>query len=143
MRDGTLPTSLMASLEYLGYRATAPRKAIADLLEQKHDGFTVEAISEELPSVSRATVYRNIKLFVDAGVVCKLTLMNGSHVYSVARLGHHHHYVCVECGAVKEFRAAAVERMVRSIATDLPGQVVGHRVELYVSCDSCPVGDAG
>ncbi len=143
MRDGTLPTSLMASLEYRGYRATAPRKAIADLLEQKHDGFTVEAISEELPSVSRATVYRNIKLFVDAGVVCKLTLMNGSHVYSVARLGHHHHYVCVECGAVKEFRAAAVERMVRSIATDLPGQVVGHRVELYVSCDRCPVGDAG
>ena len=42
---------LMAVLENRGYRATAPRKAVAELLEQKHDGFTVEALSEELPSV--------------------------------------------------------------------------------------------
>lgn len=136
--------SLMASLEYLGYRATAPRKAIADLLERKHEGFTVEALSQELPTVSRATVFRNIKLLLDAGVICRLTLMDGSRVYSVSRFGqHHHHYVCVDCGAVREFRAAVVERMMRSIAADIPGKVVEHRIELFVSCDSCPPGEAG
>ena len=50
----------------LGYRATAPRKAIARLLEQKHDAFTVEALSQELPSVGRATVFRTIKLLLEA-----------------------------------------------------------------------------
>ena len=140
----TPPPSLMASLEYLGYRATAPRKAIASLLERKQEGFTVEALNEELPSVSRATVYRNIKLLVDVGVVCKLTTMDGSHVYSVSQTGrHHHHYVCVECGKVEEFRAAAVERLVRAIASEIPGKVVNHRIELYVSCDRCPREKAG
>ncbi|MDE2861655.1 MAG: Fur family transcriptional regulator [Chloroflexota bacterium] len=139
-----VPTSLMASLQSLGYKATAPRKAIADLLEQKHQGFTAEALSEELPSVSRATVYRNIKLFIEAGVVCRLTLMDGSHVYSVSRTDHHHHhYVCMDCGKVEEFRASAVEQFVRSIAAELPGQVVDHRIELYVACDRCPAEQAG
>ena len=131
--------NLMALLEDLGVRVTLPRKAIADLLEHKHGCFTIEALSEELPSVGRATVYRTVKLLLDARVVCKLAMMDGSHVYNVSRAGHHHHhYVCVKCGAVEEFRAAEVEELLRSIGTDLPGQVVDHRVELYVICGYCP-----
>ena len=48
-------TNLIAALEDRGYRATAPRKAVAKLLEQKQKGFTVEALSEELPSVALPT----------------------------------------------------------------------------------------
>ena len=135
----TYPT-LMAMLEDRGIRATLPRRAIVDLLEQKHGSFTIEALIEELPWVGRATVYRTVKLLLDAGVVCKLAMMDGTPVYSVSRVGHHHHhhYMCVECGAVEEFSAAAVEEVLRSIATDLPGQVVDHRFDLYVICDYCP-----
>ena len=130
-------------LEDLGYRVTFPRKAIVNLLEQKHDGFTIEALSEELPSVSRATVYRTVNVLIEAGAVCKLIAMDGTHVYSVSRLGHHHHhYVCVKCGAVEEFSAAAVERLIRSIGADIPGRVVDHRIELYVACHRCPAGEA-
>lgn len=129
--------NLMAVLEGRGIRATLPRRTIAGLLEQKHAGFTIEAISEELPSVGRATVYRTVKLLLEAGAVCKLAMMDGSHVYSVSRAGHHHHYVCVKCGAVEEFRAAAIEQLLGSAGADLPGQVIDHRIELYVICDRC------
>ena len=132
-------TNLMATLEGLGYRATAPRKAIAKLLEQKHDGFTVEALSEELPSVGRATVYRTIKLLLEAGAVCKLATIDGSQMYSLCRIGHHHHHsVCVQCGAVEEFRAAAVERLISAISAEIPGEIIDHRIELYVVCGFCP-----
>ena len=57
----------MAVWEELDYRATAPRKAIAKLLEQKQDSFTVEALSEELPSVGRETAFRTINLLLEAG----------------------------------------------------------------------------
>ena len=138
----TSPPSLTAALEDRGYRLTLSRQAIVDLLEQKHEGFTAEGLSEELPLVSRATVYRTIKVLLEAGAVCKLAAIDGSIVYSVSRTGHHHHhYVCVNCGAVEEFSAAAVERMLRSIAAELPGQVVDHRIELYVACDPCPAGE--
>ena len=129
----------MATLEGLGYKATAPRKAIARLLEQKHDTFTVEALSEELPSVGRATVFRTIKLLIEAGVVCKLATIDGSQMYSLCRVGHHHHHsVCIECGAVEEFRAAAVERLISAIGAEVPGEIIDHRIELYVVCGFCP-----
>lgn len=130
---------LLGILESAGYRDTAPRRAIAGLLQQKQEGFSVEALSDELPSVGRATVYRTIKLFLDAGAVCKLATINGSHIYSLCGVGHHHHHtVCVECGAVEEFRVDAVERLIGEISEDIPGEIVSHRLELYVNCHDCP-----
>ena len=144
MKFQTSHPKLTAILEDRGIRVTPPRKAIVDLLEQKHGGFTIEALGEDLPSVGRATLYRTIKLLVETGAVCKLAMVDGSRVYSVSRTDHHHHhYVCVKCGAVEEFSAAAVEQLLSSISTDLPGQVVDHRIELYVICDYCPEKGGG
>ena len=129
----------MAALENRGYKPTARRMAIADLLEQKHEGFTIEALSKELPSVGRATLYRTIKLFLEVGIVCKVATMDGARVYSLSRVDHHHHhYVCVECGAVEEFNAATVERTLNAISAEFRGEVVDHRFELYVNCGHCP-----
>ena len=129
----------MATLKDRGYRATAPRRAIADLLEQKHAGFTIEALSEELPSVSRATLFRTIKLFVEAGVLCRLIMMDGASAYSLTQVDHHHHHsVCVECGLVEEFSAAALERMLSDISIEICCQIVDHHLELYVNCGHCP-----
>ena len=129
----------MAVLEDQGYRATAPRKAIVNLLEQKREGFTVEALSDELPSVGRATVYRTVKLFLEAGVVCKVPMMDGARVYSLTRVGDRHYpSVCVQCGGVGEFKAATLERLLRAIGADIPGKIVDHRIALYVTCDYCP-----
>ena len=130
---------LLAVLAELGCRATAPRRAIAELLEQKQDSFTVEELREELPSVGRATVFRTIKLLLEAGAVCKLATIDGSQMYSLCRVGHHHHHsVCVQCGAVEEFSAASVERLISAISAEIPGEVIDHRIELYVVCGSCP-----
>ena len=130
---------LTAVLEDQGYRLTAPRKAITELLQQKHEGFTAEALSEELPSVGRATVFRTIKLLLEAGVVCRIPKMDGSAMYSLARAGrHHHHSVCVQCGAVEEFKATTIERALRAIGAEIQGRIIGHRLELYVACDPCP-----
>ena len=134
-------TNLIAALEDRGYRATAPRKAVAKLLEQKQKGFTVEALSEELPSVGKATIYRTIKLLLEEGMVCKFPLMNGVSIYCLARTGHrHHHSVCIQCGEVEEFSAAAIDKLLKEVSADLPGQVVDHRIALYVNCDYCPIG---
>lgn len=130
--------SLINVLEGGGFRATSPRKAIASLLEQKQGGFTAEAICDELPWVGRATVYRTVKLFLEAGVVCKLPLPEGHHLYLLCGVGHHHHSVCVECGVVEELRAGAVERLISAVSADIRGEIVEHRLELYVNCCACP-----
>ncbi len=129
--------NIMAVLEDKGYRPTAPRRAIIQILEVKHEGFTAEEIGSELPGVGRATIFRTIKLLMEVGVICRLNLLDGAPKYSLSRVGHHHHTVCVKCGNVGEFRATTVERMMRALGNNIPGEIVGHRIELYVICDKC------
>ena len=133
-------TNLMAVLEDRGYRATSPRRAVARLLERKQKGFTIEDISEELPSIGKATIYRTIKLFLKEGVVCKFPLMDGAPFYCLSRTGHrHHHSICVQCGEVEEFKAAPIEKLLKDAGADIQGQIVDHRIQLYVNCEYCPI----
>ena len=138
----TKPTrpDLMAVLEDRGYRSTSPRRSVVSLLDEKEEGFSAEEICAELPGVGRATVYRTIKLLLETGVICKLALLDGAPKYSLARVEHHHHTVCVRCGTVGEFRDATVERLMRTIGEDISGEMVGHRMEFYIVCRECMAG---
>lgn len=137
-RYRTSHSRLMTALRDRGYRVTDSRRAIANLLEQKHYSFTIEALSKELPSIDRATLYRTVKLFLEMGMLCRLVMMDGNYAYSLPWVDHHHHHsVCVECGSVEEFRADAVERILNNISTEIPGQVVDHLLDLYVRCGHC------
>lgn len=131
------PSELLAILEDHGYRPTNQRRDVVSLLESKEVGFTVEELTEELMEVGRATVYRTVKLLLDAGVLCKVSLADGSPKYIVARREHHHHTVCVRCDKVEEFRSSTVERVLRTIGADIPGTIVGHRMEIFLVCASC------
>ena len=131
------PSELLTILEDHGYRPTNQRRDVVSLLESKEVGFTVEELTEELIGVGRATVYRTIKLLLDAGVLCKVSLADGTPKYIVARREHHHHTVCVKCDTVGEFRSSTVERVLRTIGGDIPGRIVGHRMEIFLICDNC------
>ena len=134
---------IMAILEDQGYRSTAPRRAIIRTLEGKYEGFTAEEITADLPSVGRATVYRTIKLLLGVGVICRLNLLDGAPRYTLSRVEHHHHTICVKCGNVGEFRAATVERLMRAIGDDIPGEIVGHSIEFYITCALCVSDEEG
>ncbi|MCH8205486.1 MAG: transcriptional repressor [Chloroflexi bacterium] len=128
---------LQAVLEDRGYRMTGPRRDLIALLDGKEEGFSAEEVSAELPGVGRATVYRTIKLLLEAGLVCKLALPDGAPRYSLARVEHHHHTLCVRCGTVGEFRDATIERLLRTVGSDIADRIVGHRMEFYIICREC------
>ena len=132
----TIPTqaNLLAVLEDKGYRATGPRRDRISLIEENGDSCSAEKVSTGLPDVGRATVYRTIKLLLEARTICKLALPNGTPKYALTRIGHHHHTICVKCGTVGEFMDTTVERVVRTIGSDISGEIVAHRIEFYVSC---------
>jgi len=128
---------LMSVIEDMGYRITQPRRDVVKLLETKPDGFGAEEIHGALPEVGRATVYRTIRLLLDIGVICKLVMWDGSTKYSLARVEHHHHLVCVRCGTVEEFLDSTIERLVRAIGAEVSGEILGHRIEFDVICKTC------
>ena len=135
-RTSTRP-DLIAILENNGFRVTGPRIEIIKCLEKRPDGFTAEEVAESLPQVSRATVFRTLKLLLGANVLCRLALPGGTPRYSLSREAHHHHTVCVNCGKVGEFRASTMERLLRAIGSEIPGEIVGHNIEFHILCNTC------
>ncbi len=138
-RENPLETGseILSILESKGYRNTVPRRAIIELLKRKREGFSAEEISNELPGVGRATVFRTVKLLLDAGVICRLNMLDGAPRYSLSSVEHHHHAICVMCENVNEFQAGNVEKLLRDLSDQIPGKIVGHRFELYVNCETC------
>ena len=134
------PTShldAIVALEDAGLRITDQRRQIVAAIERRDGGFTAEELAADLGGVGRATVYRTLKLLVHADVICKLALSDGTPMYSPSRVEHHHHSVCSSCGAVEEFRDATVERVLRSLDREIEGEIVGHRMEVFIRCRVC------
>jgi Fur family ferric uptake transcriptional regulator len=129
--------NLINTLEDRGLRRTAARSAVTNRIEKVSDAFTAEQLCRELPEVGRATVYRTIRHLVDAGALCKLPILDGAPMYSIARVEHHHHTICSRCGAVGEFRHSTVERVMRSLEKEIDGDIIGHRMEIFITCSSC------
>ncbi len=130
-------TNLITALEDRGLRKTAARAAVTSRIETAGKAFTAEQLCIDLPQVGRATVYRTIRHLVDAGALCKLQILDGAPMYSIARVEHHHHKICSRCGAVGEFQHSTVERVMRSLEKEIDGDIIGHRMEIFITCSQC------
>ena len=128
---------LRTTLRGTGHRLTHPREAVLDLIAGRPEGFTAEEVSVELPSVGRATVYRTVRLLVDLGLVCKTARPDGTPRYTLATPGHHHHTLCVSCGAVADFQECTVDAILQALRAHADGPILGHRIEVYVLCNRC------
>ena len=58
-----------------------------------------EQIRTVYPDISLGTVYRNLSLFRDDGLVRVVTVVNGTERYD-ANVHPHPHFACRQCGAV-------------------------------------------
>ena len=142
-RSYSIAEQLIEALEEQGYRDTGPRRRVVEAIARKNRHFTAEELWEELPGIGRATVYRALKLLVQSGVLCRVTLEDGSRHYQLSepgQRGHHHHLLCIHCGEAEELRGCDVEGQLRSVAAVHRFQITGHWFEVYGQCRKCATG---
>ena len=61
-------------------------------------------VKEKIPAISLATVYKNIHLFVESGVLREVSLHHGSQRVEMNETDHHH-MVCSRCKAISDIAA--------------------------------------
>jgi Fur family transcriptional regulator, ferric uptake regulator len=120
-------------------RLTPQRRAVLDLIADREGSFTaVEIFQAGRGKKSRlglATVYRTVDLLRRTGSVKPLT-GDARPAYVRCEPGHHHHLVCLACGAVEETdlcgapSAAELERRYGFKAET-------HELDVYGTCASC------
>ena len=136
-RGYSLADQLMESLEERGYRTTSPRRSVVRTIAAKDRHFTAEELRDQLPGLGRATIYRSLKLLVEAGALCRVLLEDGNLHYQLSHRGHHHHLLCVECGASQDLVGCDIEETLKEVASANSFQVSGHWLEVYGRCRSC------
>lgn len=128
---------LIEQMEGRGYRATPARRTVLEVISPRRGHFTAEEVCEQAKNVGRATVYRTMKLLVETGIVCRVILEDGSLHYRLSHKDHHHHLVCMACGAVRDFIDSTLEEMVKNLVTKTGFESEGHWLEVYGRCQEC------
>ena len=92
---------------------------------------------ERDPSISLATVYRNLRLFKEQGLINERHLGQARCYYEMKRLGEHQHLVCEACGQVIEFESPLIRKLVAEVQRKNKFSVT--KVELYLEgyCHKC------
>jgi Fur family ferric uptake transcriptional regulator len=93
--------------------------------------------SERDDGISLATVYRNLHLFKELGLINERHLGQARCYYEMKRLGEHQHLVCESCGQVIEFESPLIRKLVAEVQRKNSFSVT--KVELYLEghCHKC------
>jgi Fur family ferric uptake transcriptional regulator len=118
-----------------GVRMTDQRRTIAKVLSESTDHPDVDQVHARAvkldPETSITTVYRTLRLFEEAGVLEKHDFRQRRFRYEEATDQPHDHLIDVKTGAVLEFYAPEIEKILEEHAKTLGYQLIDRRLELY------------
>jgi len=123
-----------------GLKVTFQRMNILETIE-KNGHMSVEDIYDEVikvhPSISLATIYKNILLMVEKAVLVEVPISGRKPKYELVKMDHIH-LVCTECGNVEDKACLEETDKVFHDLTDGEGFVLSKRqINLYGVCASC------
>lgn len=111
----------MKTYDYLinyGVKPSVQRLAIMDYLLTHRTHPTIEeiylALCDDIPTLSKTTVYNTLKLLVDHGAAQMLTIDEKNTCYD-ADMELHAHFLCKKCGKVFDLPALVCEDKVSSM----------------------------
>ncbi len=137
-RNVSATGQILEALEERGYRSTAPRRALAAAIGEQSRHFTAEGLRQKLPpNLSRATVYRTLKILVEARVICRVLLEDGDLHYQLSHRGHHHHLLCVHCDSSQDLTGCDIEDVLATTSARHGFELSGHWLEVYGRCRDC------
>ena len=123
---------------YLGrrrLRVTRQRMSIVETFSKVEDHVSVDdllaRVKREDSSVGYATVYRTLKLLVDAGLAADRQFGDGFTRFEPRPEQHHDHFVDEESGKVLEFHEPRIEARQEEIARAHGFRLTRHRHDLF------------
>ncbi len=89
------------------------------------------------PDLSLGTVYRNLSLFQQQGIIQSVGVVNGQERFDGVATPHSH-FICRSCGAVMDLHRVKLDPALdRSIAEEYGLAVERHELTFYGSCQAC------
>ncbi|MBF0253230.1 MAG: transcriptional repressor [Candidatus Omnitrophica bacterium] len=125
-------------------RHTPERDVILDEVYAKDGHFDIDSLFIRLRKnypdkrISKASIYRNIPLFIKAGLV-RESITDGSRSFYEHVLGHthHDHMSCVRCGKITEFYDKKIDKIQEEFCKKSKFEILWHTHVIYGLCGVC------
>ena len=96
-----------------------------------------ERVRQEIPDISLATVYRNLNLFKEQGLIQSLGTVQGVERFD-GNTAPHVHYICTGCGRVVDLPGLSVpEEMNHAAELESGGRVAACQLTFTGTCGTC------
>lgn len=119
-------------------RKTRQRESILETFRDSKGPLSPQEVLDltkpRIPDLGIATVYRNIKTFVENGSLLPVPVPGEPDRYEISGKKHHHHFICRTC-----HKAFEMEGCPGSLAAMAPPgfKVEEHEIFLYGRCRDC------
>jgi len=95
-----------------------------------------DMVRKRLPRIGLGTVYRNLELMADSGIILKLEV-GGTQKRFDATTDLHYHIRCVECGRVDDIEIPVQKQINQVAAEKTDYEILSHHIEFSGICEYC------
>jgi Fur family transcriptional regulator, peroxide stress response regulator len=121
-------------------RDTKQREAILKVLRNTRSHPTADQIYDEvrkdIPKISKGTVYRNLQVLAEDGVISVLNITGTQGRYEIKQESHYH-FRCEKCGRVVDLNEPIDKDLDEKIATKTGFTISYHQTEFRGLCKDC------
>ena len=123
-----------------GQRNTVQREIILNTLKKLNSHPTIDEIYAEIhkehKSISKTTIYRNLRQLARNGVIRQLSLPDGLERYD-ERIEQHYHFKCKNCGSIFDVDIEYLAGINETVQVKYGFQVDEHDVVFSGICPKC------
>lgn len=122
------------------YKKSKQRDSILSLLRETgiHPSadWIYEKLKNEFKNLSMGTVYRNLGILIEQGLIKKIDFGSTFDRYE-ANVSRHYHFICEKCGSISDLEMPFDDRLNETVENYGKFKVNHHRIEFYGECESC------
>ena len=151
IRNGTRPMWWHGRFRGCGYRITAPREAILDVLSKSDKHLSAEDIYMKVhtryPVIGLTTIYRTLDILTNMGLIFKFDFGDSRARYELSEgpngRKHHHHLICTNCNRIIDYadfideEIKLLEQTKKGLLKKYNFKSTNHLIQFYGLCEKC------
>ena len=128
------------SLDSQRFRQSRQRQRLLELLRSSDNHPTAdwlyEHLKKEFPQLSLGTVYRNLAILTEQGLLQKIDFGSTFDRFE-ARVTPHYHLICEQCRSIEDFEMPIYAELNEQANELTDFTIQRHRIEFYGLCQKC------
>jgi len=135
-----MQTKIINLLKEYGLKVTPQRITLLSTIENKGHA-NIDEIYNEVkishPSISLATVYKNITSLIEKGLLKELPITNSKSKYEIIK-EQHSHFICQKCGQIDDITLDVdIQKDCNSLAQNSNFKIGNIELNIYGICKKC------